>query len=739
MWGHRAIVALAISVGLGAAAPAAYGARAWNPPLQLSSPGADAWVGKEVPSLSVMPDGTALTAWREGDLDTSVVKVVEKPPGAPALPTQQLGGGFNPPSVATTLDGRAYVAWVGGGTAGRGETVLVAERLEGGGFGQPIELATTPEGYGQPGTAVAANSRGDAVVLFTRGAWGDQQVWSARRTRDGVWHEPQPVGEPTGQAIWRLHAGMSETGEAVFAWLAWAPDSDYGAWTAIEPADGPATDVRRMEDPGHRGTMPSLAVDKLGNAIVAWLEEPDEPGYVGSVRAAVRAPGQPFGDPIDLGGSAWDLDSISAQLSDDGLALVTWQEARAMGPNSASLGGLHTALGVVPAGVFKPPEEVTGGLVDTPMATAVDPLGNAAYFWVDWDTGEARVKRRALTGLYGQERAVVTCPRTRAYPISAAVDPLGNASLLWNEVSPKHDYQSMSLSQDQAAGAFSPDPCPAPPPLFLWTPKDPAPGEPVTFDASGLRDYHGDNLTTFKWDLDGDGTLETDTGEGTTVSHVFTEPGEHRIGVDVSSHSRTTGSGSGGTIPYTIRVGTPPDPPNEYPVEAADPRPPDLPDENPWPVAPAVEPPPVEVPPVGLPPVGLPPVALPPIGLPGPGQGLLDAPLESSPAVQPSRRSRGLAVDAAASIPARALLRTGLPVRLAAAHTVRVRLRLVTRSGRTLASPTSVTVRPQRLTVVGLQPTRRGRRMLRGGHVRSLTLRAVPSRGAKVSRRIRVG
>jgi hypothetical protein len=525
----------------------------------------------------------------------------------------------------------------------------------------------------------------------------------------------------------------------VFAWLSWHPDRDMSAWTAIEPRDGPATDVRRMQAPGHRSTMPSLAVDRLGNAVVAWIEEPDDPTlYVGSIRAAVRAPGEPFGAPIDLGGSAWDTDSITARMSDDGLAAVTWQDARQNGPNSGSLGGIRMALGTVPAGVFKPPEEVAGGLVDTPLTMAVDPLGNAEFFWVDWDTGEQRVKRRSIAGIYGQERAAVTCPRTASYPLVAAVDPLGNASLLWNERSSKHDYQAIHLSQDRAATAFSPDPCPAPPPPFTWTPKDPAPGQPVTFDAQGIHDFHGDNLTTFRWDLDGDGTFETDTGETTTASHVFEDAGDHQVGLEVSSHSRTTGNGSGSTQWFTFRVGAPPDPPNEYPAYSADPRPPDLPDENPWPVTPPVEVPPVDLPPVDLPPIDLPPVDL-PIGLPS--TGLLDLPgtVSSAAATEPRRRSRRLALETARTIAPRVLLESGMPVRMTAGRKVEVRLRLLAPSGRNLARRSSVTVRPGRLTVVGLRPTKTGRRMLRTRRVRSLTLQALPRGGAKLSRRIRLG
>jgi hypothetical protein len=80
-----------------------------------------------------------------------------------------------------------------------------------------------------------------------------------------------------------------------------------------------------------------------------------------------------------------------------------------------------------------------------------------------------------------------------------------------------------------------------------------------------------------------------------------------------------------------------------------------------------------------------------------------------------------------------------MSVRLTSARKVKVRLRLLMHGGHTLAGPSTVTVRPLRLTVVGLKPTKAGRRMLRTRRVRSLTLQAVPGRGAKVSRRIRLG
>jgi hypothetical protein len=727
------LAALIAVTAVAAFAPAAHAARAWRAPLQLSAAGADAWIGKEVPSLAVMSDGTTVAAWREEDGDKSAVKVLEKPLGAAAGAPQTLGGGMNPPSVATTLTGKAYVAWVGTtGNEARGGSVLVAERLDGGGFGAPHELGWTDEGYLQPGTAVAANAAGDAVVLFTTGGWNNQQLWSARRTRDGQWHEPRAVGDPIGEAVWRLHAGMSETGEAVFAWVSWDPDRGMTAWTAIEPPDAPAHDVRRMQSEGDGSSMPSLAVDRLGNALVSWTELGGG-NDVGKVFAAVRAPGQPFGPPIDLHGLTYDMDPTTARLGDDGHAVVTWRGAKVYN-GVTSLDAVMTAVGAVPAGVFTAPEQVSSSwLIDTPLTVAVDPLGNAAFFFVDWDTGELRVVRRAVTGVYGQERAVAACPRTRGYPITAGVDPLGNASLLWSDSSFTQKAQRMWLSQDEAAATFSPDPCPAPPPPFTWQPKDPAAGDSVTFDASGLGEPDAARKT-YMWDLDNDGTYETDTGETPTATHAFNGDGVHHVGVQVKVESQRPGNSYTTGCTYTIRVGSPPDAPNEYPAYVADPRPPDQPDENPWPVAPVVDPPPLPLPdPPGLP--------LDP-GLPLPTTTLLGRPGGTGSATAANGARPGLVVEADSSIPVRMLLAQGITVRMTSAKKADVRLRLIPRArkagAKALAGPRTVRLPARRAVILRLKPGRRARAAPRGGHLRALTLEATAARQVKVLRPVRV-
>src|SRR5215217_2794181 len=600
-------IGCAVALLAGLAMPAtAQGARAWDPPVRLSDPAADAWVGKLVPSMATSPAGGAVTAWRERADDGWSVKVVTTPLDGVTTAPQTLGGGRNMPSVAVDSLGNAIVAWVGSNDSPSDieDGVWVSEGQIGGTFSAPRRIGGPAQQYEQPGTAVAINDRGEAVVIYGSGYWNDQRLWSVRRDAEGEWQQPELITGPLGEAVWRLHAGMSITGEAVFAWLSWHTQNDNSAWTAIQAPGGEIVDVRRMQSPGTRGTMPSLAVDRLGNAIVSWTELPaDESFIVGDVRAAVRAPDQPFGEAFDLGGQAFDLEPSVAGLGADGNAVVAWQSGRQNGPYGGSLGGIVTAAGSVPAGVFTKPQLVSSNLVDTPLTLAVDPLGNAALFFVDWDTGEQRVVRRAVSGLVGQERAVGSCPRTRAYPLTAGVDALGNAFSLWTDT---RKNAGAWLSRDAASVEFSPDPCPPPPPPFTWSPKDPAPGDRVTLNASGYVDEDAIE-TTFKWDLDNDGVYEI-TGSEPTVQATLNGTGNHVITWQVKNVT-SPGNSWTGTYQNVVRTGTPPQPPNEYPTYYADSAPPNTPDESPWPVTPPVDEPPV----VDDPPVIDPPVIDPPL------------------------------------------------------------------------------------------------------------------------------
>ncbi|HST54965.1 MAG TPA: N,N-dimethylformamidase beta subunit family domain-containing protein [Solirubrobacteraceae bacterium] len=89
-------------------------------------------------------------------------------------------------------------------------------------------------------------------------------------------------------------------------------------------------------------------------------------------------------------------------------------------------------------------------------------------------------------------------------------------------------------------------------PAFTISPTTAVTGQNVTFDASGSSDTGG-AINSYKWDLDGDGSYETDGGSNPVLTHVFTTPGTYTVGVKVSDDG-----GSSATTTHTLLVNASP-------------------------------------------------------------------------------------------------------------------------------------------------------------------------------------
>ncbi len=577
--------------------------------------------------------------------------------------------------------------------------MLVATSNAVGEFEVPRVVAHTGSYYNQPGAAIAGNARGELVVVYV----GDGQLLRVRRSIGGAWSEPVAVTTQLGINVWRLEAQMSETGEAAYSWYGWAPGTGHRAGVSTESPAGEITPTRRLTADDHEAGAPSLAMDALGRGVVTWLDLQDG-NFAGQIHAAVKRAGAPFGAAIALDGSASDHAGAPVALSASGQAVVAFSEMIPRGAGSASGGGIKAIVGSLVTGTFGPAERVIDDLAADPVAVAADPLGNALFFFVDWDTYEARVVRRSVTGQYGQARNAVPCPNPGVYPLLAGVGPLGDAALLWAESNFLKGRATLMLSRDVPSAAFGPDPCPAGTPWLSWT-ANPQPGQLVEFDAAGADDPDAASVE-FSWDLDGAGTFETATGSDRHASTTFAAAGVHRVGLRVTQHSQAPGNSVTITCYYDVRVGLP----AEQPVSPADPwgtdpRPSDLPAENPWPMGP------------GPSVVGLvrPTRPLPNLPLP---TGVVTMPslLPAASARQPGELA--LAVAVASTARRRDVARLGLPVVLRSGRSGRVRLKLQSASG-ALTSKT-VALRAGTPRVVRLRPARARGRALRSA--RRLTI-----------------
>ena len=700
------------------AVPVAHAARAWQAPQELSTPIGDAWIGKPIQLATFDALGNGTVAWLEnGDGNRTIIARDIPRIGEPG-PRQVLGGGYNYPTVASGRLGRPLVAWVGSTTPGSpGTEVLVAEQSLIGAFSAPEVVAHTGQFYNQPGASVAANSLGDAVVAYVDG----DRVMRVRRDPLGGWGAAEPVTGSLGASVWRIAAVMSETGEAAYTWYSWTPAQGNRSGVVTESPAGTRTAPRMLNAADRESGAPSIAMNAAGNAIVTWLELKDG-RFAGPIRAAVKGPGLPFGPAIDLDGSASDYAGAPVALSAAGVAVIAYGEAHATTATGGYVGSARAIVGLVPAGVFRSSEPVHSDLVSPPVTVAADPLGNALFFFNDWDTYEPRVVRRSVTGQYGQARNAVPCPDRGVYPVAANVDATGDATLLWVENNFLKRNVALMASRDRAADAFSPDPCPPHAPWLKWT-ENPQPGQQVDFDAVGADDPDAARVS-FEWDMDNDGTFELSTGSDRHASATFATAGVHRIGLRVVQYSHNEGNSVGMTCVFEIRVGLAPLPPETWPDPwGTDPRPPDLPAESPWPTGPGPQLP-------GLP--GVPSLPLPDLGL------VRDGRARSAAGVLNIRQPKGLALAISAAAVARRadVERHGLPVTIRAARSGRVRLRM--RAGRTLVSR-SVSLKANRPRVVRLKPAKRLRSSLKAAVGRRLLVdaRAKDGSATRTSARLR--
>ena len=87
---------------------------------------------------------------------------------------------------------------------------------------------------------------------------------------------------------------------------------------------------------------------------------------------------------------------------------------------------------------------------------------------------------------------------------------------------------------------------------FTSTPEPANPGQTVSFNGSGSADTDG-TIAKYEWDLDGNGTFETDTGTTATTTKSYTTPGTVAVKLRV-----TDNKGAQATVTHNVTVQQPP-------------------------------------------------------------------------------------------------------------------------------------------------------------------------------------
>jgi PKD repeat protein len=127
------------------------------------------------------------------------------------------------------------------------------------------------------------------------------------------------------------------------------------------------------------------------------------------------------------------------------------------------------------------------------------------------------------------------------------------ASLFGNGTLDEVAIYNQALSGSTIAQQFNPSPSQPPLASFTASPNPVASGAQVNFDASGSSDPDG-SIVKYEWDLDGNGSYETDTGTTASAAKSYATAGERTIGLRVTDD---TGDTATTTRLVTVQNGLP--------------------------------------------------------------------------------------------------------------------------------------------------------------------------------------
>jgi len=180
-----------------------------------------------------------------------------------------------------------------------------------------------------PGTSstqeIALDEQLNAIAVWEIDDGVGTSIYANRYTRTDLWGEAEPIDDGNGGAT-NPKLAVDGAGNGFAVWLRtedetsdpniWANryDVDEGRWGA--PALLQNGDVTRARDP-------SVAADRLGNAVAVWVQADMDTGD-DVVRAIRYEPGTGWGDAVTIGVPSTRPGRTAVGMDDQGNAIAVW-------------------------------------------------------------------------------------------------------------------------------------------------------------------------------------------------------------------------------------------------------------------------------------------------------------------------------------------------------------------------------------------------------------------------------
>jgi len=332
-------------------------------------------VGVDVTSAAIDGAGDAVVAWESSTAYSDFQLQVATRTGLHGTWTVRtyLSGGREP---VVTMDEKGDAALVYSVVQGGNFVVYGAYRPAGqAGFGTGLELSSASENANAV-EKVAIGARGDVLASWSGSGLARVRYRSAST---GAW---QPVQQFPANAIGPAVA-VGDDGSAVAVWEQTDGSGHAALWgSALDPSGRWSAQAAWWTGSGDGVTLPpAVALDHAGTATVAFAAD-DGGGDVSSMLALRRGGNGTLSPPVELGSGDLAAGSIPSIATDArGDAIVAWPSRTTGAAESAAYVAAPPTIAAVSV-----PSGATAGVAAALSASVSDPF--AAPLALHWDFGD---------------------------------------------------------------------------------------------------------------------------------------------------------------------------------------------------------------------------------------------------------------------------------------------------------------------------------------------------------------
>jgi hypothetical protein len=291
-------------------------------------------------------------------------------------------GEIGEPAIAVDPSGAAAIAWVAGGDLRFATRTGPTARWHV--SARSFPTARRPQ--------LAMDARGDLILAWEQWEGSALVLKTAFRSAGHGWRLATSLSGDVGEGQGRWRLVMNAAGDAAITWSQYRVEDFFGhpldayfvLVATMSGASGTWGPTTELSSATGYGTSPDLALDRQGEAIVAWRQYEPSIGTL-DVEAALGSAtptGAPWSHPVAVSGEGEYIaeEGPRVAIGDGGGALVAWGRA-----DAGCRGGLPSTLvgsRLVTGGAWSAPGPISGpGECPVEVQLGIDPEGRATALW----------------------------------------------------------------------------------------------------------------------------------------------------------------------------------------------------------------------------------------------------------------------------------------------------------------------------------------------------------------------